>query len=133
MALDHVSIGVTNVKRAKDFYDSALAPLGMAPVMPIEINGALVGVGYGGQDGRPRFWIQFPINGQAASMGNGVHIAFRAETRAAVDAFYLSAMEQGGVEDGRPGLRTEYTPDYYAAFVRDPDGNKIEAVCHAAE
>ena len=132
MAIDHVSVGVTNVRRSKAFYDAALTPLGMAPVYPVEINGQLVGVGYG-QAGKPSFWIQLPINGQAASMGNGVHIAFRADTREAVDAFYLAALDQGGAEDGRPGLRTEYHPDYYGAFVRDPDGNKIEAVSHAHE
>lgn len=132
MAIDHVSVGVTNVERAKGFYDAALAPLGMAPVMPVEIGGQLVGVGYG-QQGKPSFWIQLPINGKAASMGNGVHIAFTAQTRAAVDAFFLAALEQGGIEDGRPGLRTEYNPNYYAAFVRDPDGNKIEAVSHTHE
>ena len=132
MAIDHVSVGVTNVRRSKAFYDAALAPLGMAPVYPVEINGQLVGVGYG-QAGKPSFWIQLPSNGQAASMGNGVHIAFRADTREAVDAFYLAALDQGGAEDGRPGLRTEYHPDYYGAFVRDPDGNKIEAVSHAHE
>ncbi len=132
MAIDHVSIGVTNMKRSKAFYDAVLAPIGFAPIMPVEINGQLVGVGYGADDA-PRFWIQLPINGQPASQGNGFHSAFSAQTRAAVDAFYLAALEQGGVEDGRPGLRTEYTPTYYAAFVRDPDGNKIEAVSHAGE
>ena len=131
MALDHVSVGVTNIKRAKAFYDAALAPLGMSPVMPVAVNGRLLGVGYG--EKFPSFWIQLPVNGQPASMGNGVHIAFRAETRAAVDAFFLAALEQGGIEDGRPGLRTEYHPNYYGAFVRDPDGNKIEAVSHAHE
>ena len=129
MSIDHVSIGVTNMRRAKAFYDAALALLGMEPVMPVEFGGELVGVGYG-QANRPSFWIQLPANGQPPSAGNGVHIAFRAETRADVDAFFLAALDQGGVEDGRPGLRTEYHPDYYAAFVRDPDGNKIEAVCH---
>jgi catechol 2,3-dioxygenase-like lactoylglutathione lyase family enzyme len=132
MAIDHVSVGVTNMQRAKAFYDASLAPLGMTPVYPVEINGKLVGVGYGG-DGDPSFWIQLPINGQAATMGNGVHIAFKAAKRADVDAFFLAALEKGGVEDGRPGLRTEYAPDYYGAFVRDPDGNKIEACCHARE
>ncbi|HYD86681.1 MAG TPA: VOC family protein [Vitreimonas sp.] len=132
MAIDHVSVGVTNMKRSKAFYDAALAPLGMQPVMPVEYGGQLVAVGYG-QPGKPAFWIGLPINGQPASMGNGVHIAFRAETRAAVDAFFLAALDQGGIEDGRPGLRTEYHPDYYGAFVRDPDGNKIEAVSHAHE
>ncbi|MBI1251251.1 MAG: VOC family protein [Alphaproteobacteria bacterium] len=131
MALDHISIGVTNMQRAKAFYDAVLAPLGMQPVYPVEINGQLVGVGYGDTPDKPTFWIQFPINGQPASMGNGVHIAFTAATREAVDAFYLAALDQGGAEDGRPGLRTEYHPSYYAAFIRDPDHNKIEAVCHA--
>ncbi len=96
MSIDHVSVGVTNMKRSKAFYDAALAPLGMAPVYPVEINGQLVGVGYGVPN-KPSFWIQLPINGQAASMGNGVHIAFRAEKREAVDAFFLAALEQGGV------------------------------------
>ena len=132
MSIDHVSVGVTNMKRSKAFYDAALAPLGMAPVYPVEIQGQLVGVGYGVPN-KPSFWIQLPINGQQASMGNGVHIAFRADARAAVDAFFLAALEKGGTEDGRPGLRTEYHPDYYGAFVRDPDGNKIEACSHAHE
>jgi len=132
MAIDHVSVGVSNMKRSKAFYDAALAPLGMQPIYPVEIGGQLVGVGYG-EAQQPTFWIQLPINGKPASMGNGVHIAFRARSRAEVDAFFLAAMEQGGVEDGRPGLRTEYHPDYYGAFVRDPDGNKIEACSHAHE
>jgi catechol 2,3-dioxygenase-like lactoylglutathione lyase family enzyme len=131
MAIDHVSVGVANMRRSKAFYDAALAPLGMEPVMPVEIHGQLVGVGYG--EKFPSFWIQLPTNGQPASIGNGVHIAFNTKTRAAVDAFYLAALEQGGVEDGAPGLRTEYHPSYYGAFVRDPDGNKIEAVSHGHE
>ncbi|MEZ6024480.1 MAG: VOC family protein [Hyphomonadaceae bacterium] len=130
MGIDHVSVGVTNMARSKRFYDAALAPLGLTPIFPVEFSGQLVGVGYGAA-GKPSFWIQLPINGQPASMGNGVHIAFSAPDRPAVDAFYLAAMEQGGIEDGKPGLRSEYHPDYYGAFVRDPDGNKIEAVSHA--
>ena len=132
MTIDHVSVGVSNMKRSKAFYDAALEPLGMKPIYPVEFGGQLVGVGYG-EDRQPTFWIQLPINGQPASMGNGVHIAFRAASRAQVDAFFLAALDQGGVEDGRPGLRTEYHPDYYGAFVRDPDGNKIEACSHAHE
>ena len=132
MGIDHVSVGVSNMKRAKAFYDAALAPLGMTPVMPVEFGGQLVGVGYGTPQ-RPTFWIQLPINGQPSSMGNGVHVAFHADNRAQVDAFFMAAIEYGGVEDGRPGLRTEYHPDYYGAFVRDPDGNKIEACSHAHE
>ncbi|MES1201586.1 MAG: VOC family protein [Pseudomonadota bacterium] len=129
MSIDHVSIGVSNMQRSKAFYDAILEPLGIRAVMPVEIGGRLVGVGYGADD-KPTFWVQYPINGQAATYGNGVHIAFAASSRAAVDAFYLAALEHGGIEDGRPGLRTEYNPDYYGAFVRDPDGNKIEAVRH---
>ncbi len=130
--IDHVSVGVTNMARAKTFYDAALAPLGMAPIFPVEISGQLVGIGYG-QGAQPAFWAQLPLNGQPASQGNGAHIALRAAKRADVDAFYLAALAQGGIEDGAPGLRTEYHPNYYAAFVRDPDGNKIEAVCHGPE
>src|SRR5262249_3380572 len=115
MSLDHVSIGVTNMKRSKAFYDAVLAPLGMTAVMPVEMQGQLVAVGYG-VAGKPSFWIGFPINSQPASMGNGVHIAFNAPTRAQVDDFFIAAMEEGGVEDGRPGLRSEYHPDYYGAF-----------------
>ncbi len=133
MSIDHVSIGVTNIKHAKTFYDAVLAPLGITPVMPVNAGGQLVGVGYGDDPHKPTFWIQFPVNGQPASMGNGVHICFAASTRAAVDDFYLAAMAHGGIEDGRPGVREQYHPTYYAAFVRDPDGNKIEACCHAAE
>lgn len=133
MTIDHVSVGVTNMSRAKAFYDAALAPLGMSAIYPVEIGGQLVGVGYGDDPMKPSFWIQLPINGQPASMGNGVHIAFRAPQRAAVDAFFLASLEHGGIEDGRPGLRTEYHPSYYGAFVRDPDGNKIEAVSHSQE
>jgi catechol 2,3-dioxygenase-like lactoylglutathione lyase family enzyme len=132
MSIDHVSVGVTNLTRSKRFYDAVLAPLGMTPVYPVEISGQLVAVGYG-QANKPSFWIQYPINGQPASMGNGVHIAFNAPTRRAVDDFFIAAMEQGGVEDGRPGLRSEYHPDYYGAFVRDPDGNKVEACSHTHE
>lgn len=133
MPLDHVSIGVTNMQRAKAFYDATLAPLGMTPVYPIEIGGMLVAVGYGDTPEKPSFWVQLPLNQQPATQGNGVHVAIAAPTRAAVDAAYLAALERGGADDGRPGLRSEYHPTYYAAFLRDPDGNKIEAVCHAPE
>jgi len=130
MAIDHVSVGVTNMERSKRFYDATMAPLGMRPVYPVEINGTLVAMAYGVNEAKPTFWIQFPANMQPATMGNGVHVAFTAPSREAVDAFYLAALEQGGIEDGAPGLRTEYHPGYYGAFVRDPDGNKIEAVHH---
>jgi len=133
VSIDHVSIGVADMRRAKAFYDAVLAPLGMAPVMPVHAGGALVGLGYGENADKPVFWIGLPINGQPASMGNGVHVCFSAATRAAVDDFYIAATERGASEEGRPGLREHYHPNYYAAFVRDPDGNKIEAACHAPE
>jgi catechol 2,3-dioxygenase-like lactoylglutathione lyase family enzyme len=133
MALDHVSVGASDMKKAKAFYDAVLAPLGMSAVYPIEIGGALVAVGYGDTPDKPVFWTQLPINRQRAEGGNGVHVAFAAATRAAVDARYLAALALGGADDGCPGLRTEYHPSYYGAFVHDPSGNKIEAVCHAPE
>ncbi len=133
MPLDHISIGVSDMKRAKAFYDATLVHVGLKPVFPVEVNNALVGLGYGEDPSKAVFWIGMPINTQPASAGNGVHIAFSSPTRAGVDAFYLAALANGGVEDGAPGLRSEYHPDYYAAFVRDRDGNKIEAVCHGPE
>lgn len=132
MPIDHVSVGVADANRAKSFYDAALAPLGMAPIYPVEHQGRLLGVGYG-EAKKPSFWIQLPLDGKGASQGNGVHIAFTAPTRAAVDAFHRAALDHGGADEGAPGLRPDYHPDYYGAFVRDPDGNKIEAVCHAHE
>jgi catechol 2,3-dioxygenase-like lactoylglutathione lyase family enzyme len=125
MAIDHFSIGVRDVRRAKNFYDAVLKPLGIEATHVVEDRGQVFAVRYGVD-----FWIQLPFNKQLASMGNGVHVAFHAPSRAAVDEFYLAALEKGGAEDGRPGLRSEYHPDYYGAFVRDPDGNKIEACIH---
>jgi catechol 2,3-dioxygenase-like lactoylglutathione lyase family enzyme len=138
MPLDHISVGVGDVKVARAFYDAVLAPLGIVAVMPVELNGQLVGLGYGdlladGGHGHPTFWVQLPINGQPANQGNGVHIAFAAANRAAVDNFYLAAMAHSGSDDGAPGLRSEYHPSYYGAFVRDPFGNKIEACAHGPE
>jgi len=133
MPIGHVSVGVKDVKKAQGFYDAVLGAIGYKPIMPVNIAGALVAIGYGESPGRPEFWIQLPYNQQPASMGNGVHIAFDCATRAEVDAFYLAALDHHGSDDGRPGLRSEYHPDYYGAFVRDPDGNKIEACCHTHE
>ncbi len=132
MPIDHVSVGCKDVKKARAFYDPVLATIGYQPVMPLEIQGELLAIGYG-DAGQPSFWVQLPFDRNPATMGNGVHIAFTAATRAAVDAFYLAAIEAGGIDDGQPGLRHEYHPSYYAAFVRDKDGNKIEAVCHAPD
>jgi catechol 2,3-dioxygenase-like lactoylglutathione lyase family enzyme len=132
--IDHISLGVRDVRRAAAFYDAVLAPLGMKSVMRVDLPGrSLLAVGYGQDEHHPTFWVQLPVNGDAASAGNGVHVAFAAANHAAVDAFYLAAMESGGSDEGGPGHRVEYHPHYYGAFVRDPDGNKIEACCHAPE
>jgi catechol 2,3-dioxygenase-like lactoylglutathione lyase family enzyme len=122
MILDHVGFGVSDAKKSKDFYTKALAPLGIAVVMEAE---GWIGMG---RDGRPQFW--FGGDGQNAGP---VHLAFTARNREEVRAFHASALKAGGKDNGAPGLRPQYHPDYYGAFVLDPDGHNIEAVCHAPE
>ena len=127
--IDHMGIGVSDFAASKRFYDAALAPLGMGKAMEVtpEQSGGYHGIGYG-PDGKPVFWI-----GNDGLRGSGIHVAFAAPSRAAVDAFYAAAMAAGGRDNGAPGLRPHYHPDYYGAFVLDPDGLNIEAVCHAPE
>ena len=125
--LDHISLGIADHARATAFYDAVLAPLGI--VRRFEEAGA---AGYGATGDRADFWIGPPHDGRPATAGNGVHVCFAAPSRAAVDAFHRAALAHGGTDDGAPGLRPEYHPDYYGAFARDPDGNKIEAVCRTA-
>lgn len=124
---DHIGIAVSDLGRARAFYDPALAVLGIAVVM--EVTEEMTGghgahLGYG-RDGKPDFWI-----GSGKPASGGVHVAFAAPDRAAVDAFYHAAMAAGGRDNGAPGLRPEYHPGYYGAFILDPDGNNIEAVHH---
>jgi catechol 2,3-dioxygenase-like lactoylglutathione lyase family enzyme len=121
-AISHVSIGTNDYPRAKAFYDAVLATLQIRCLM--DFPG---GAGYGHEF--PEFWIQSPYDRKAASVGNGVHVCFNANSAEEVQAFHAKALQLGAQDDGRPGLRKEYTEDYYAAFVRDPDGHKIEAVC----
>ncbi|WP_374469276.1 VOC family protein [Phenylobacterium sp.] len=116
--LDHVSLNVSDYAAAQAFYDAALKPLGLARMAGDGAHYA----GYG--DSRPFFWIGQGRGGAAA------HVAFGAAERATVDAFHAAAMAAGGRDNGAPGLRAQYHPDYYGAFVLDPDGNNIEAVCH---
>jgi catechol 2,3-dioxygenase-like lactoylglutathione lyase family enzyme len=125
--LDHVGFAVADAERSRAFYEQALAPLGLSLIMtvPAEENGS-GGTAHGfGCDGNPFFWV-----GDNERVGEGTHIAFTAESRAQVDAFYEAALAAGGRDHGAPGLRPHYGPDYYAAFVLDPDGLNIEAVCH---
>jgi catechol 2,3-dioxygenase-like lactoylglutathione lyase family enzyme len=120
--LHHVSIGVADVERAARFYDAALAALGYKRVMEF----LPYAVAYGVKS--PQFWVQIPLDRNAASVGNGVHIAFNAGSKNAVHAFHRAALGAGGTDDGPPGHRPDYSPEYYGAFVRDLDGNKLEAM-----
>lgn len=120
-SLSHVSLGTNNYARAKAFYDAVLGALGMRCLM--DFDGA---AGYGRRF--PEFWIQKPYDGQPAAAGNGVHICFFAADQEQVRAFHGKALELGGRDEGGPGYRKEYGDDYYAAFARDVDGNKIEAM-----
>lgn len=119
--LHHVSVGVRDLERATNFYDVVLGALGYNRVMEV----LPVAVAYGVDE--PSFWVQLPHNQQIATAGNGTHICFIARSQEAVDAFYAAAMKLGAQNAGEPGPRPDYTPDYYAAFVYDLDGNKLEA------
>ncbi|MBY0339018.1 MAG: VOC family protein [Acetobacteraceae bacterium] len=124
--LSHVTLGTDDVARAGRFYDAVLAPLGLGRIESLE--GA---IGYArGAEATPQFWIMRPFDGGAARAGNGVTIAFEAADRAAVEAFHAAALAAGGRCEGPPGLRPHYHPDYYGAYARDPDGNKIACACH---
>lgn len=120
--LHHVSVGSRDVPRAVAFYDQVLKALGYKRVMEFLPHA----VGYGDQ--HPEFWVQTPADGKSASVGNGVHISFAAPSREAVNKFHAAAIKAGGKNEGAPGPRPDYGPDYYGAFCRDLDGNKIEAV-----
>jgi catechol 2,3-dioxygenase-like lactoylglutathione lyase family enzyme len=122
--LHHVSVGVTDVERAARFYDAVLGTLGYKRVMEY----LPYAIAYG--DKAPSFWIGMPHNQGQPSAGNGAHVGFSARTRIAVDAFHHAALANGGGDNGAPGPRADYGPDYYGAFVIDLDGNKIEATYH---
>lgn len=124
--IHHVWLGTNNVARSKRFYDAVLPIIGLT--LMAEEEG---GLGYG--SGTFHFSVQIPIDGKPATVGNGTHIAFAAEDRSMVDRFYAAALTHGGSGDGAPGLRPAYDANYYGAFVRDPDGHKIEAVTYSAK
>jgi len=124
--LDHVSVGVTDLARSRRFYDAALRPIGMVRTVDFEGRGS----DYGAQAGS--LGVEFTITVEPGVIpSRGMHLCFRAPDRAAVDAFHAAALAASGRDDGAPGPRTLYHPDYYGAFVLDPDGHRVEAVCHA--
>ena len=118
-SIDHLGLNVTDYEKAKTFYAAALAPLGLKVLMDFGVT-----VGLGGEF--PFLWISKGEPGH-------VHLALRAASRKEVDAFHAAAIKAGGKDNGKPGIRTEYSENYYAAFVHDADGHNIEAVCHDAE
>lgn len=126
--IDHAGIVVTDWQKAKTFYDAALAPLGatLLHMVPEEFTGGAKVGGYGRD--KPDFWLH-----EGAEPGPGCHYAFTAASRAEVDAFHAAALAAGGRDNGAPGPRPHYHAHYYGAFVIDPDGNNIEAVCHKPE
>lgn len=120
----HVTIGTNDPERALKFYDAVMATLGHERFFTGDGY-----AGYGSQTG-DQTWITRPFDGKPASVGNGMHIAFLAPDRATVDAFHATALANGGTDEGAPGPRPHYHPNYYGAYVRDLDGNKLQAVCH---
>jgi catechol 2,3-dioxygenase-like lactoylglutathione lyase family enzyme len=137
VVLDHINLRVADYARSKQFYQAALAPLGYKLAMEVD-SGAGFSKGY-----IPSFWIKAgvpPATGPLAPPvpfegcgGPYLHVAFSSDTRAAVDAFHRAALAAGGRDNGVPRLRTEYHANYYGAFILDPDGYNIEAVCHQPE
>ena len=127
--IDHIGFPVSDYERAKAFYLEALAPLGYSLVMEVtqEQNDGAAAAGFGA-DGKPDFWI-----GGEGGLNRPLHVAISASDRATVDAFHRAALAAGGRDNGAPGIRAHYHPNYYGAFVLDPDGHNIEAVCHAPE
>ena len=126
--IDHAGVHVTDFARSQAFYTDALAPLGytLLAQVPASLTGSVDFAGFG-EAPKPDFWI---VSSTVAPLP--VHVAFRARSRAVVDAFHRAALAAGGTDNGPPGIRAHYHANYYGAFVRDPDGNNIEAVCHDA-
>ncbi len=121
----HVTIGSRDPAKAAQFYDEVFACLGIQPLFKLEQV-----LAYGEPAGAKTFVVK-PFDGDPHAPGNGWHAAYRADTRAQVDAFHAKALERGGSCEGKPGLRPHYHPNYYGAYVRDPEGNKLQAVCHS--
>ena len=123
--IHHVSLGTNDVARARAFYDPLMALIGFRV-----LKASSRAIHYGASD--IVFSLETPVDGRPASAGNGVHVAFQAPDRETVRRFHRTAIENGGTDDGAPGIRAQYNANYYGAFVRDLDGNKIEAVTYTA-
>jgi catechol 2,3-dioxygenase-like lactoylglutathione lyase family enzyme len=122
MIIDHIGLNISDAAKSRAFYSACLAPLGIRSVMEFEDWSGF------GRDNKPEFWF-----GPGEEANKPMHIAFSADSRAKVDEFYKAAIAAGGKDNGAPGIREEYHPNYYGAFVFDPDGHNIEAVCHKPE
>ncbi len=127
--ISHITLGVRDYARAAVFYDKVLGALGFARMSKPENKPPA----FCKNNSFPYIYLYYPENGLPATWGNGTHIAFAAETREQVRRFYESAMQAGGIDEGAPGLRPHFGENYYAAYIRDLDGNKLQAVCYAAE
>ena len=123
----YITLGTNDLNRARRFYDAVMPTIGQAMCAGTESE-----IGYGpASDGRTRLWITLPFDSKPATVGNGSMPAFEAPSRSAVDAFYKAALTHGGTDEGAPGLR--YSANFYSCYVRDPDGNKLSAVCDKPE
>jgi catechol 2,3-dioxygenase-like lactoylglutathione lyase family enzyme len=134
--IDHLSVGVSDIVKAKAFYDAVLKTIGCTCIFTVDIPGqGVVAHGYAAEGSdHPRFWIGVPDKLDAsANAKGGTHICFEAKSHKAIDAFHAAALAAGGKDNGAPGPRPHYHANYYGAFAFDPDGNKIEACSHHPE
>ena len=125
-AIYHVSVGVSDIERARRFYGAILAPLGYTLLHEVEEQGRITSLGWGLHF--PELWTNVPLGGATPHPGSGIHISFHAPSADAVDTFHAAALSAGGTDNGPPGYRPDYDAGYYAAFILDPDRNKLEAM-----